>query len=124
MAEQLKFSTNKIDILKKVYSKKLTNDAAEHLFEDYFEAYHKHIFPTCPNEYFCLTMREYTAIAVHGLSFNAVAQWRYEGWPIVCEVCKQALDVTQEGWGGVVELEQNGQTKKDVLIHWDCNNKI
>lgn len=50
----------------------------------------------------------------HGVGFAELARWRYEGWPNVCPVCGQEIEVKKFGW---LAKEADGGHR---LVHIAC----
>jgi hypothetical protein len=64
--------------------------------------------------YLGLTRIEWAA-HLHGVSYDIVAKWRYEGWPNSCSECGKEIIPENFGWWAGVDEEDNG-----FLTHIKC----
>lgn len=60
-----------------------------------------------------LNTEEWTAFC-HGVPFQTLAKWRYEGWPSTCSKCGELISIQKFGWLAV----EKGN--KFVLTHVTC----
>lgn len=114
----------RLDVLKEVYQGTISAVDAKSLYKELFQKYHKNELKIHAEDYLCFSIFERTAIILHGIQFDAVAKWRYEGWPTECVVCKEPLNVLKGNWGALPKLKMHSKVYSNVLIHWDCNEKI
>ena len=110
----------KRDILREIYDKKITEKQAEALVEEALEKAATQDFDLLGFD----LGTEWTALALHGISYKTVARWRYEGWPNVCVVCKKKLDVKNGNWMALKSVLIHNQAKRNVIVHWDCKKAI
>jgi hypothetical protein len=61
-----------------------------------------------------LSQEEWTAFS-HGVWFDELAKWRYEGWPRRCIKCGAELNISAYGWT-TLEREEG----QHVLTHLRC----
>lgn len=111
------------DILYEIYNKYITEDEAEALYTHLFMQFHNFEFKITPDEYFLLSVSERTAYIMHHISFTTLSVWRYEGWPAECGVCGNYLDVKKGNWKAFELLLVGEIEKRNVLVHWDCDQR-
>ena len=57
---------------------------------------------------------EWTAFG-HGVPFDELAKWRYNGWPDVCPLCNRKVDIEKFGWMA------KGENGHHVIMHLSCS---
>ncbi|CAM6000386.1 unnamed protein product [Sphagnum balticum] len=67
---------------------------------------------------------EWTAIALHGISYTTAARWRYEGWPNKCIICGEMIDINDDSWRAFTTRMIHNRLEKDVIAHWDCSEDL
>jgi hypothetical protein len=98
------------DLLKDLQERRLTPEDAEREFLDVLDSERgAEVY-----ELFGLSDPESTAYG-HGVPFEELAEWRYEGWPSTCARCGRPIDVEAYGWFAGEEREGNS-----VLVHIKC----
>ena len=100
----------KRDILHDVSMQQLSGDDAEKLVSEILAS------PEAPRlaDDLSMSSKEYTAY-MHGAPFDAIARWRYDGWPDVCSRCGDPLDSDQYGW-----MVREGEGGRYGLVHVSC----
>jgi hypothetical protein len=98
------------DILYEVSLQQLSRDDAEKLVSEILAS------PEAPRlaDDLGMSSKEYTAY-MHGAPFDAIARWRYDGWPAVCSRCGSPLDSDQYGW-----MVREGGGGRYGLVHVSC----
>lgn len=85
----------KRDLLNKVFEKILTTDEAEQMLDYYLE--HLTVADPPVHEMLGFSVKEWTAYA-HGTPLDTIAEWRVNGWPNRCFVCKKEIISDNYGW--------------------------
>jgi hypothetical protein len=111
---------DKRDILLEVYNHQISSQDAQDLYELLFEKFHEGKLLMHAEEYLCFSVCERTAIVLYGIPFDAIAKWRYEGWPTECALCSKRLSVGKEPWGACTKFRIEGKEHFNILFHWDC----
>jgi hypothetical protein len=98
----------RVDIIDAILSGELTADEAEAVCELIMDMEGADL-----PEALGLSSVEWTAYA-HGVWFDELAQWRQEGWPRSCFVCKGSIVPAEYGW--IAKSTAKGHR----LIHIRC----
>jgi hypothetical protein len=101
-----------IDILKELHEGSITIDQAYDIYNNVMDTL---IDPDIAKQ-IGLTDIEWTAYC-HGVTFDVLEHWRYEGWPNTCSECQEKIIITQFGWFAIEEND------KWVLLHNYCLEK-
>ena len=85
------------DILKEIYEQKITEEQAYSLKDQVVDKFHEGRFKTSIANELNMDKYEWTA-KCHGIDFDIIAKWRYEGWPKICSKCKKPINYKDFGW--------------------------
>lgn len=110
----------KRDILKEIYEKKITEKEASDFLKKALESEEDNAV----NLMGLNLENEWTALMLHDISYAVLAKWRYEGWPSICAICHEKLDIDKGGWKAFRSLKINNKILKNVLAHWECYNQM
>ena len=112
------FPSEPMDLLKAVYDGKLSADDAGNLYHEGERRRFNGRLPCHETEFFRLSKRELNATR-YAANFDAIAKWRYEGWPSECCKCKKPIDLDADDWGVTWKTEEGIRTRH-YLIHDKC----
>ena len=101
------------DILKELHEGTSTLDDIEQYYDAVMDSEHGGRVP----ELLGLTADEYTASA-HGVYFDVLSRWRYEGWPTNCLVCGKPIEIANAHWLARDLGDRQG------LVHMACAEKL
>ncbi|MGD6804646.1 hypothetical protein FZC79_08400 [Rossellomorea vietnamensis] len=88
----------KNDLLYQVFYKNLSDEKAMELFDKTVEEFHESLLENDIASELKLSQEEYTAIVVWSVDIEALANFRYFGWPNSCIKCSKSLNVKEDGW--------------------------
>lgn len=110
----------KIDILDKLYKKKISQEEADATYVNVFDKYNRGILKTDPIKLLCLSHKENIAIRLHKISFGILAKWRYEGWPKTCAICGKPVAIGNVDWCAFERKKIGGKVRSEVIMHGGC----
>ncbi len=110
------------DILSEIFTNIISEKQAVELFDETFSRYHSGELTEIPSAYLCLSEEEISALVVGGVSYKALANWRYNGWPDYCKICEHKL--VDKNWEAIGKIVHNGQTLRDIVIDFNCSAKF
>lgn len=85
----------KRDLLNEVFEKILTPDEADKMTNYYLGNLTVKDLPV--HEMLSFSVKEWTAY-IHGAPIDVIAEWRVNGWPNQCFVCKKEIISDDYGW--------------------------
>ncbi len=110
MKKKKEVAIKKRDILRELYKRRLTLNQVYRIDRHIIESPHAAKFYTLLG----LSKPEATAHA-HGVPYDILAKWRYEGWPAVCAKCGKKITIRRYGWWA--KEVKRGQF---ALVHIAC----
>lgn len=98
-----------IDLLNMIYRNTVREEEAQQMLDGTIEAFHSGNLKTDIPSELMLDHYEWTAVC-HGVHLNVLAEWRANGWPRQCSLCRRELNYREYGW----------VIKSDQLCHAVC----
>ena len=109
----------KRDILLELYKKEITQKEANKIREKLSQLSSKVGFYLSMEEYLDLLPNEEIAL-INGISFAAIAKWRYEGWPQICAICRKEIIPKGRNWIAISKGKLDDKFEANTIAHSDC----